>query len=101
MTKEIRMTNVQSRSPRGDSSSSMSPSPPSDGGEGRGARSGWFPLLSPLVPRGERRERLMQPWASPTRQLLGLCWGFVFLLSGDWAGMAEETGRKDPVVVDE
>src|SRR5712664_134130 len=51
----------------GASSSSISPSPPSDGGEGWGeeVRFYWFLLssvLSPLVPRGERRESLMQPW---------------------------------------
>jgi len=43
------------------------PSPPSHGGEGWGeeVRFYWFPLssvLSPLVPRGERMESLMQPW---------------------------------------
>src|SRR5258708_6453210 len=48
------------------SSSWISPSPPSDGGEGWGeeVRFYWFPLssvLSPLVPRGERMECLMQP----------------------------------------
>src|SRR5712692_5679792 len=51
---------------RAASSSSISPSPPSDGGEGWGeeVRFYWFPLssfLSPLVPRGERMESLMQP----------------------------------------
>ena len=51
---------------RAASSSWISPSPPSDGGEGWGAegRFYWFPLssvLSPLVPRGERMESLMQP----------------------------------------
>jgi hypothetical protein len=50
---------------RAASSSSISPSPPSDGGEGRGEEVGshGFPLtsvLSPLVPRGERKERLEQ-----------------------------------------
>src|SRR5207245_5414494 len=49
------------------SGSAISPSPPSDGGEGRGeeARFYWFPLssvLSPLVPRGGWRESMMQPW---------------------------------------
>src|SRR6266849_5559226 len=52
--------------PRAASSSSISPSPPSDGGEGWGeeVRFYWFPLssvLSPLVPRGERMESLMHP----------------------------------------
>src|SRR5713226_8824763 len=52
---------------RAASSSWISPSPPSDGGEGWGeeVRFYWFPLssvLSPLVPRGERMESLMQPW---------------------------------------
>src|SRR5258708_12837945 len=52
---------------RAASSFSISPSPPSDGGEGRGeeVRFYWFPLssvLSPLVPRGERMGSLMQPW---------------------------------------
>src|SRR5437879_9848784 len=51
---------------RAASSSSISPSPPSDGGEGWGeeVRFYWFPLssvLSPLIPRGERMESLMQP----------------------------------------
>ena len=55
---------------RAASSSWISPSPPSDGGEGWGAegRFYWFPLssvLSPLVPRGERMESLMQPCAHP------------------------------------
>src|SRR6266704_1498204 len=58
------------RGPRAASSSSISPSPPSDGGEGWGeeVRFYWFPLssvLSPLVPRGERMESLMQPCARP------------------------------------
>src|SRR6266446_4685402 len=53
---------------RAASSSWISPSPPSDGGEGWGeeVRFYWFPLssvLSPLVPRGERMESLMQPRA--------------------------------------
>src|SRR5713226_3588106 len=48
-------------SPRAASSSWISPSPPSDGGEGWGeeVRFYWFPLssvLSPLVPRGEDGE---------------------------------------------
>src|SRR5229473_6754472 len=51
---------------RAASSPSISPSPPSDGGEGWGeeVRFYCFPLssvLSPLVPRGERMESLMQP----------------------------------------
>src|SRR5437879_6318354 len=53
--------------PKAASSSWISPSPPPDGGEGWGeeVRFYWFPLssvLSPLVPRGERMESLMQPW---------------------------------------
>src|SRR6266851_3309531 len=53
--------------PRAASCSSISLSPPPDGGEGWGeeVRFYWFPLssvLSPLVPRGERMENLMQPW---------------------------------------
>src|SRR5713101_160568 len=60
------------REPRAASSSSISPSPPSDGGEGWGEeeRFYWFPLssvLSPLVPRGERMENLMQPWPQQAR----------------------------------
>src|SRR5260221_11382339 len=56
----------RSRLARAASSSWISPSPPSDGGEGWGeeVRFYWFPLssvLSPLVPRGERMESLMQP----------------------------------------
>src|SRR5260370_31914714 len=44
----------------------ISPSPPSEGGEGWGEeeRFYWFPLssvLSPLVPHGERMGSLMQP----------------------------------------
>src|SRR5712692_9786004 len=51
---------------RAASSSAISPSPPSDGGEGWGeeVRFYWFPLssvLSPLVPRGERMESLISP----------------------------------------
>src|SRR5713226_8920223 len=51
---------------RAASSSWISPSPPSDGGEGWGeeVRFYWFPLssvLSPLVPREERMESFMQP----------------------------------------
>ncbi len=51
---------------RAASSSWISPSAPSGGGEGWGEelRFYWLPLssvLSPLVPRGERMERLMQP----------------------------------------
>src|SRR6266849_11208856 len=69
------------------SRSSISPSPPSDGGEGRGEEVHlyWFPLssvLSPLVPRGERMESLTQPWrkgrlASPCSRMLSelLCAG--------------------------
>src|SRR6266478_539453 len=63
-------------SPRAASSSWISPSPPSDGGEGWGeeVRFYWFPLssvLSPLVPRGERMESLMQPCdrAAATRSI--------------------------------
>src|SRR5713101_2148969 len=60
------------REPRAASSSSISPSPPSDGGEGWGEEElfYWFPLssvLSPLVPRGERMENLMQPWPQHAR----------------------------------
>jgi len=61
------------REPRAASSSLISPSPPSDGGEGWGeeGRFYWFPLssvLSPLVPRGERMWSLMQPWREPGRK---------------------------------
>src|SRR5713226_6963318 len=53
------------------------PSPPSDGGEGWGeeVRFYWFPLssvLSPLVPRGERMESLMQPWVLTAPRLIHL-----------------------------
>ena len=52
------------------SRSLISPSLPSDGGEGWGeeARPYWVPLssvLSPLVPRGERMQSLMQPRTNP------------------------------------
>src|SRR5207245_9213879 len=51
---------------RAASGSWISPSPPSDGAEGWGEEGRFyrFPLssvLSPLVPRGERMESLMQP----------------------------------------
>ena len=60
---------------RAASSSWISPSPPSDGGEGWGeeARFYWFPLssvLSPLVPRGERMESLMQPRRAGEQRIL-------------------------------
>src|SRR5207245_8522888 len=68
---------------RAASSSWISPSLPSDGGEGWGeeVRFYWFPLssvLSPLVPRGERMESLMQPWrvrpSAPMVLQLSLCY---------------------------
>jgi len=62
----VSTTSSSAANTRAASSSSVSPSPPSDGGEGRGEEEPfyWFPLssvLSPLVPRGERMESLMQP----------------------------------------
>src|SRR6266851_4995962 len=66
--------------PRAASCSSISLSPPPDGGEGWGeeVRFYWFPLssvLSPLVPRGERMESLMQPWGQTglTGEFLRAC----------------------------
>src|SRR6185295_1066548 len=64
--------------PRAASSSVISPSLPSDGGEGWGeeARPYWFPLslvLSPLVPRRERMVGLMQPWGGSILSSNSLC----------------------------
>src|SRR5438128_152084 len=45
------------------------PSPPSDGGEGRGEEGRWMPLssvLSPLLRRGERKKKRAQNLAQKT-----------------------------------